>query len=153
MLSLRTIARPYTLPEHANLAEADRPVWHLLPVTTGAVYDALDAAPGDVEETEEQERFCSACGERGKVNVIVRHKGPPSEGRLMQQTLARALGGVDNIAFDGVAAPWPEDIADRVAYLRKLPVHWVQRVFVEARKDTDIDQEEEREDSDSEPSC
>jgi len=148
-MDLSTTARPFSLPEHRRLSDDDRPVFWIVPAMAGDIYDATAAATPETEKPVDQSAFCSECGERITVKVRLRAPGEIPQGLLMQHILARSVDRVEHISFDGVDAPWPADIADRVEYLGKLPVHWIQRLFVEARKHADLDPEEERGDSDS----
>jgi len=147
MYSLRTSSRPFVPSECRSLPEDDRPTFWLRPPDVGDTTDARsDATPDEVEPVD-QAAFCSECGKPITVKVQMQLPGKLDGGRLAFAIAARAITRVDNFGFDGVAAPWPDLLDDRISYVRRLPPSWFGELSSAARKDTDVDPEEEREGS------
>ena len=150
MYSLRTSARPFTPQALRKLPDGDRPVFWLRPPTSGDVHDAQACAEIEDEAPVDQSAFCSSCGKTVTVSVQVNLPGRMDQGKVVHGILARVINRVDHFGFDGNPAPWPESLPDRVAYVRRFSAGWVAEMVVAAKEDTELDQEEEREDSGSE---
>lgn len=123
---------PYTLDEHDDLPEGDRPTfWRSLPtaedisqsmIAAAAAAKATnpDAKPSDLDSFE-----------------------------LMVQLVASTLYRVDNIADGNVPRVYPEARAERVQFVRRLPIRWIQAMGQDVQSDADVDAEEESDSSEA----
>ena len=152
MYFLRTAPRPFTPSECRDLPEEDRPVFDLIPISSGSTHDTRAEAMLEDETPIEQDAICRECGERIKVKVRMRLPGQMSQEKFVHGMAARVIVSVRNFDFETGPTPWPKGMVDRVRYVRRLPPTWVQEIAEAAKHDTELDPEEEREGSDSAPS-
>jgi len=143
MFNLSLQAQPFSPSEVRHLPEEDRPVFMLRPAMSGEIMDARSAAHVEADKPEDQGTHCPGCGHAFTVPVIRRVQGEIDNGKFGHALVASVITEVRNLAIDGEPAEYPEGVASRVAFVRRLPPSWVAEMATHGQDDADLDPEEE----------
>ena len=117
---------PFVLAEHADLDANERPSFMRELPTAESVARAQVAAAAAAKAKDPDAPASSI-----------------DSGELMIHLVAGSVYRVDNLGSGGTLLAYPEGHADRVEYVRRLPLAWIQELGGAVLASSDLDEEEE----------